>query len=708
MAHGLRHGERGSLPLRAHPRTSLLLLDLMSKLWIVHRNSPHRDSYARLCGLAHSEIIAGAPSDEDFLGAREPAAILLGLEGDFEAELDFAHRHRARLAGARWLLVCADTDVAEAKRLFAATNPEILEVPPTARTLRAFVSAAIAQRSAASLTERQHRQRIAERFSSWLGGIEVPGLLRALDPSLQDLPLLVRGRPGSGRSLLCHYVDLFRGAPGPILRIHGRDLDDPEELVRRIAAASDRDQAPIRSIWVDEIDVLSISAQNTLAEWIVHGSAPAAVAFSQLRWIATAGAAGFRDRLEPSLERAFAPLRIDVPALVDHPAAVGAFAEEVARDWTRSIGGGPRRFADSAIAALKGNPWSGDRTELEAVLRTSLAASGREVLEDVDLRFSPVADPSDSADTAKSRHVASSPEAVESIEQLAGLPVVEATPETGIDLDALENAFIETPPAEDPQPPSTVDPDESIELSEATFAIANDETRTTAPAPASDVGGHDSWRRLARSLSHEIRNPLVSIRTFAELLPDHFEDETFRARFTELVGRDVNHISDVLSRLSSVAERENPVAEPLDVSALIEHLLEERRERIANGRLLVLRELEREAPIALVDGPGLRVALAGLLDRALESLPERGDLFVATRRLQHGPDGEPRLRVLLRHHNPPRGGENQDVLAELDPVQNVLEYVLAETIIEAAGGTLTIDSSDARETLILLDLRTPS
>ena len=230
---------------------------------------------------------------------------------------------------------------------------------------------------------------------------------------------------------------------------------------------------------------------------------------------------------------------------------------------------------------------------------------------------------------------------------------------------------------------------------------------TSAPR-VPELEPNQGWRRLARSLSHEIRNPLVSIRTFAELLPEHFDDETFRARFTELVGKDVAHISDVLKRLSSIVERDPTGAESVDVSALIEELLEDRRERIARGRLLVLRELERDAPLAWADAHGLRVALAGLLDRALESLPERGDLFVTTRHIERAADGKPRLRILLRHHNPVGSGQSDAVLSEFDPTANVLEYVLAEAVVEANGGSLTIDATDARETLILVDLRTPS
>jgi hypothetical protein len=328
-----------------------MLLELtskMSKLWIVHRSPQHRASLARLSGLTEPDVVAGAPNDDEFVAASDPAAILLGLEGDFERELEFAHRNHARLAQTRWGLICAPQDAQEAGRLFRMTNPEILTSPATARTLRAFVAAAVAQRSSASLAERQRRQRIAERFSAWLGGVEVPGLLRALDPSLVDLPLLVRGVPGSGRSLLCHYVEIFRSGRGPVLRLHGRDLREPEYLAHCLRESRENGQPPIRSVWIDEVDTLSVSTQNTLAEWIIHASSPEVVSATGLRWIATASAAGLHDRLEPSLERAFAPLVIQVPALGDHPEALAVFARYSKPIHGRAIGPSSKRSSERA------------------------------------------------------------------------------------------------------------------------------------------------------------------------------------------------------------------------------------------------------------------------------------------------------------------------------------------------------------------------
>lgn len=738
----------------------------MSKLWIVHRQAARREALVRLCGLSPEEVVSGHPSSDAFAASASPAAIVLAVEDDAELELDFCHRHRSVLTGSRRLILTSQDLAPELSGLFGVTPEEIVVGAPDERALRRFVRHATAHRNAESLAERSDRERIAARFSAWLGGLEVPGLLRVLDPALAALPLLVRGVPGSGRRLLCRYVELFRTAGRPTLQLHASEISSMDVIESRITARAASGKPPYRTIWIDELETLSASAQRALADWIRMGTVPGMAQATRLRWLATAGPAGLDDGLEPSLARAFAPLEIEIPALADHLETLPDFVDAVLSDWATTVGGPRRSLSPAGLEALGHHAWPGDREAVEAILRTTLAASSSDPIEPADLATStapkrPITAPVTETASAPvppapvERHRGEAVETTrasvthdvldpsDAIDPSAALDAADASGAVFADLEpavfyegedaastedsAPSSLFSGAPilderlvaPSQSEPAPESADP--SVAMMEETFGLSHETTADPAPAsganpvsespaaeatPRPDDGG--SWRRLARSLSHEIRNPLVSIRTFAELLPEHFEDPEFRTRFTELVGRDVSHIDEVVTRLADAARGEEIVAERVDVSALLEGLLDARRDAIARDRLLVLRELEREAPIAWADPKALEVALAGLLDRALASLPERGDLFVATRRIDRAADGEPRLRVLLRHHNPDLRTSAGDGLAELHPDANALEYVLAETIISACGGRLTLDTTDALETLILVDLRTPA
>lgn len=78
--------------------------------------------------------------------------------------------------------------------------------------------------------------------------------------------------------------------------------------------------------------------------------------------------------------------------------------------------------------------------------------------------------------------------------------------------------------------------------------------------------------RMAAGLAHEIRNPLVSIRTFTQLLPERHADEEFRSGFLDLTLSEIDRISTLVGEILSYArpamaggeEDENPATDVAD------------------------------------------------------------------------------------------------------------------------------------------------
>jgi signal transduction histidine kinase len=209
--------------------------------------------------------------------------------------------------------------------------------------------------------------------------------------------------------------------------------------------------------------------------------------------------------------------------------------------------------------------------------------------------------------------------------------------------------------------------------------------------------------RLVGAISHEVRNPLVAIRTYSSLLPERFEDPDFRTRFADIVGDDVRRIEHALDRLVRFAALGPPEHKPVDVSALLDELLEQRRDEIQTRRLVVLRELDREQGMALADAAQLRFAFDALLDKALELVPERGDIYVASRHHDDGLRGGPVVRVLMRFESPDEIRPSVEVEG-VSLADTALDLVLAEAVIRSQGGTLTASAAENRETVILIDL----
>jgi signal transduction histidine kinase len=165
----------------------------------------------------------------------------------------------------------------------------------------------------------------------------------------------------------------------------------------------------------------------------------------------------------------------------------------------------------------------------------------------------------------------------------------------------------------------------------------------------------------------------------------------------------MQRIEQLLERLGRFAELPAAARERVDVAAILEERLEALRGEIETRRLLVLKELDRTQPFALGDRAALAFAFEALLARALAWVPERGDLYLASKAVAAGLRGEPSVRVMLRFHRP---GERRSAAPAPVPADRELslDVVLAELALRAQGGSLRIDATEAEETLIAVDL----
>ncbi len=85
------------------------------------------------------------------------------------------------------------------------------------------------------------------------------------------------------------------------------------------------------------------------------------------------------------------------------------------------------------------------------------------------------------------------------------------------------------------------------------------------------------WRELAAGISHEIRNPLVAIKTFTQLLPQRYTDESFRLEFKEMVTRELGRLDGIVSQIDSFAHPAAAVVEAVNLVKVLEEAADNAR-----------------------------------------------------------------------------------------------------------------------------------
>jgi len=212
--------------------------------------------------------------------------------------------------------------------------------------------------------------------------------------------------------------------------------------------------------------------------------------------------------------------------------------------------------------------------------------------------------------------------------------------------------------------------------------------------------------RVVARIADEIKNPLVSINAFMELIGERYDDPSFRQQFSTVVGRDVRRLVQIFDKLATLVNEGDYKRDIVDLRAMLEECLGEMGAQAlpaANGeaRLLsfadestqkhVTATLSHEGPSFLVTGDRsmLKKAIAYLVWYLLRKTPgPEAKIAVSISRLA----GEDRVRLTVASRTAEVRAE--ELRGIFDPIQVVQENLIdvgpcvSQRIFEAQSGRL--------------------
>jgi two-component system sensor histidine kinase HydH len=146
------------------------------------------------------------------------------------------------------------------------------------------------------------------------------------------------------------------------------------------------------------------------------------------------------------------------------------------------------------------------------------------------------------------------------------------------------------------------------------------------------------WTDLAASMSHEIRNPLVAIKTFAQLLPERFDDVEFRKDFNEIVVQEIDRLDKIITQINDFAHPPELVMKPLDVRGPVHRAVEIAKSRLAINGTAIETALPNDLPKVWGDETALTEAFIHLVANAAEATSGRhhGRITLAAKPLREG------------------------------------------------------------------------
>jgi PAS domain S-box-containing protein len=135
---------------------------------------------------------------------------------------------------------------------------------------------------------------------------------------------------------------------------------------------------------------------------------------------------------------------------------------------------------------------------------------------------------------------------------------------------------------------------------------------------------------LSAGMAHEIKNPLVSIKTFAQLLPERYQDSDFRDTFSNLIGHEIDRIDSLVNQLLRFARPAKPLLKPMHVHGVLEKSLQLVGHRLYQKDIKLTRRWQAGADTIRADADQLEQVFLNFFINAMDAMKRGGELTVAT------------------------------------------------------------------------------
>jgi two-component system, NtrC family, sensor kinase len=136
---------------------------------------------------------------------------------------------------------------------------------------------------------------------------------------------------------------------------------------------------------------------------------------------------------------------------------------------------------------------------------------------------------------------------------------------------------------------------------------------------------------LAAGLAHEIRNPLVAIKTFTQLLPERFDDEEFRNYFTSVAAGEIDRISTLVTELLEFSRPSGPFFQQENLNDVLDKMITLIKTEAKQKEVTIETVLAEDLPTITIDKEQIKQVIINILLNAIQHTPEKGSIVVTTR-----------------------------------------------------------------------------
>jgi len=215
---------------------------------------------------------------------------------------------------------------------------------------------------------------------------------------------------------------------------------------------------------------------------------------------------------------------------------------------------------------------------------------------------------------------------------------------------------------------------------------------------------------LTAGLAHEIRNPLVAIRTFTQLLPERYEDAEFREGFQGLALKEVDRICGLINDLLSFARPSRPNVAEENLNDVVDSIARILETEAKEKGVEIIRNYDANLPKVWIDREQMKQVFMNVVLNAIQAMKEGGSLFISTRALTKEEAGENGVFLQVEIRDTGVGIPEENLEHIFDPFftskdeGSGLGLSISHQIVQEHGGYIVVESTVGKGTTFFINL----
>ena len=517
--------------------------------------------------------------------------------------------------------------------------------------LRKRIGGLLAQREAPVKTPALSSFGKEEKFSRYIEFpyLSIPTALLAQRFAQTNLPVLIYGELGCGQEQVAKGMYVLNRKSGPWISVYLAEMNE-ESLYRQVALVSQGErEVPQRlTLFLNGLETLRPLAQSWLLRFLEEEEK------GREFWILSSSRVDllekvYRGEFLDSLYYRLATLTLRISPLRERREDLPFLAGHIAHEYAERLGFGEVSFTAEALSRIENYLWFGNLSEMETVIARTLAAHRKSHIEERELLFG--------FDDESKLTLPAGPTA--------------KTEVRGMGVQKVEEVHGQV------------------------------EGEKPGSLPHLRNGDVPDLRVLIHELAHELKNPMVTIKTFAQLLEERFDDAAFRARFQGAVNNDIERIDDLLEALLEFARFTHPASGKVVLFQQMRRVLEEIIPECIKREATIRWGKREEEGEVFVDEAQFGYALRNVLLTVLEQVKAKSEVQIEIARegevlisyFDEGGRGNS-LRHYLNFSSP--AAEDEEILP--------LRILLSKILLKRNGGGIEVNHLDGGKIVIRIEL----